>query len=423
VDPVTGKGVLCGFDNLTWKDISPRIGVAYDLFGNGKTAVKASMNKYVAGVTANGTGAAANPISRLVNSGARTWTDGLNGNAKDNFPQCDPLNPAANGECGPQAGTGIGLGTMNVAAITNTDLLSGWNKRGYNWEFSAGVQQQVMPRVSVDVAYFRRIFGNFTVTHNQNLTAANFDQFSVVAPVDARLGSVSGQTITGLFDVNNASKAIATNNVTLLEQDLPGSPNQIQHWNGVDVNVNARLQNGILLQGGISTGRTSTNNCDVVALVPDALGNVPLQYCSVTTPFLTQAKLIAVYTVPKIAVQVSGTFQSLPGAELQGTYTLTSANILQVSTLGRTLNASGGQKVYNLLPGDTPLLSERVNQLDLRFGKILRYGRTRTNVSVDVFNVLNSDTITTYSTVYETLWRPTALLQARFVKFSAQFDF
>jgi len=77
----------------------------------------------------------------------------------------------------------------------------------------------------------------------------------------------------------------------------------------------------------------------------------------------------------------------------------------------------------NLLPGDTNLLSERLNQLDIRFGKIIRYGRTRTNLSVDVFNALNNDTITGQSTAYETLWRPTSILQARFVKFSAQFDF
>jgi hypothetical protein len=91
--------------------------------------------------------------------------------------------------------------------------------------------------------------------------------------------------------------------------------------------------------------------------------------------------------------------------------------------LGRGLNAAGAQKTVNLLPGDTSLLSERLNQLDVRFAKILRYGRTRTNLSVDIFNALNADTITGFSTAYETLWRPTTILQSRFVKFSAQFDF
>jgi hypothetical protein len=252
----------------------------------------------------------------------------------------------------------------------------------------------------------------------------------VIAPVDSRLGDRSGQTISGFYDVNNASKTIATNNSTGLVKDLPGNPNQISHWNGVDVNVNARLKNGILLQGGISTGRSSTNNCDVVALIPESLGNTAQSDCAVTEPFLTQAKLIAVYTVPKIAVQIAGTFQSIPGSFLSSVFTLTSNNINVApgtatggANLGRALNAAGGQKTANLLPGDTSILGERLNQLDLRFAKILRYGRTRTNLSVDVFNALNADTITAQSSAYETLWKPSTILQARFVKFSAQFDF
>jgi hypothetical protein len=417
------QSVLCGSDNLNWKDITPRFGLAYDLKGDGKTAVKFSANKYVAGVTANGTGATANPVSRLVNSGARTWTDGSNGNPKDNIPQCDPLNQAANGECAAYAGSSIGFGTLTQAAVTDSSLKTGWNKRSYNWEFSAGVQQQLAPRVSLEVSYFRRLFGNFTVVDNLNLAPSNFDTFSVIAPVDSRLGDRSGQTISGFYDVNTASKSIVTNNSTVLVKDLPGNPNQIQHWNGVDINVNARLKNGVLLQGGISTGRNSTNNCAVVALVPESLGNTAQSDCAVTEPFETQAKVIAVYTVPKIAVQVAGTFQSIPGAFLQSVFTLTSANIATNSTLGRALNASGAQKTANLLPGDTSLLAERLNQLDLRFAKILRYGRTRTNLSVDIFNALNADTISTYSTAYETLWKPSTILQARFVKFSAQFDF
>ena len=163
-----------------------------------------------------------------------------------------------------------------------------------------------MPRVSVEVSYFRRVFAGFTVMDNLNLAPSNFDQFSVIAPVDSRLGDRSGQTITGFYDTNNASKSLAVNNSTVLVKDLPGNPNQIQHWNGVDFSANARLQNGILLQGGISTGRTSTNNCDVVALVPESLGNTAQADCAVTTQFLTQAKVIAVYTVPKIAVQIAG---------------------------------------------------------------------------------------------------------------------
>ena len=382
-----------------------------------------SANNTVAGVTANGTGASANPVSRLTNSASRTWTDGANGNPKDNSPQCDPLNKAANGECAAYTGSAVNFGTLTGSAVTDGSLKSGWNKRGYNWEFSAGVQQQLMPRVSIEVSYFRRLFGNFTVTDNLNLGPSNYDQFSVVAPVDSRLGDQSGQTISGFYDVKTGSKSIAGNNNTILVKDLPGNPNQISHWNGVDFNATARLQNGILLQGGVSTGRASTDNCEVVALVPESLGNTAQSNCAVTEPFRTQVKMIAVYTVPKIQVQIAGTFQSIPGSFRQSVFTLTNNNIGINSDLGRTLNAAGSQKTVSLLPGDTSILQERLNQLDIRFGKIIRYGRTRTNVSVDLFNAFNADTILSESTAYQTLWRPTNILQGRFVKFSAQFDF
>src|SRR6185436_7189700 len=97
------QAALCGSDNLSWKDVTPRFGLAYDLRGDGRTAIKVSANKYVAGVTANGTGANANPVSRLVSSAARTWTDKNN----DQIPQCDPLNIAANGECAALTGTAV----------------------------------------------------------------------------------------------------------------------------------------------------------------------------------------------------------------------------------------------------------------------------------------------------------------------------
>jgi hypothetical protein len=267
----------------------------------------------------------------------------------------------------------------------------------------------------------------------------------MTAPTDPRLGSVSGSTISGLYDPTQAAALFSPLNQTVLVKDLPGAPSMYQHWNGVDFSVNARLSNGLLLQGGTSTGRVSGSYCDVAQLFPEILsstsvpgqtGNTatnatPLANCSITAPFLTSGKVIAIYTVPKIDVQVSTAFQSLPGsAPLQAVATIANnANLgtgqipVASTTLGRTLTQSGGTKPVNLLPGSTDQYLERVNQLDLRFAKVLRYGRTRTNVSLDVYNATNTDTITALNTTYASLWRPTNLLQARYVKVSAQFDF
>lgn len=67
---------------------------------------------------------------------------------------------------------------------------------------------------------------------------------------------------------------------------------------------------------------------------------------------------------------------------------------------------------------------ERLNQLDLRIGKLLRFGGTRTSLNVDMFNVFNGSAVTTENPSFPAAFRrPTQIMLARFVKLSAQFDF
>ncbi len=74
---------------------------------------------------------------------------------------------------------------------------------------------------------------------------------------------------------------------------------------------------------------------------------------------------------------------------------------------------------------------DRVNALDLRFAKILRFGRVRYTVGVDVFNAINADTVLTYNQNYNPAaltgsqaWlAPLSVLTPRFVKIGAQIDF
>ena len=80
-------------------------------------------------------------------------------------------------------------------------MLEGWGVRPWNWEFSTGIQQEIIPRLSASVGYFRRIYGNFNVQDNEALSRADFTEFSVVVPTDARL-ALSGQTINGIYDQN-----------------------------------------------------------------------------------------------------------------------------------------------------------------------------------------------------------------------------
>ena len=91
------------------------------------------------------------------------------------MPQCDLLNPNANGECG--AISDFRFGTPGPEhRPTIPEVLDGWGKRGYNWEFSAGVQHELSNRIGVDVGYFRRIYGNFTVTDNRAVAATDYSR-------------------------------------------------------------------------------------------------------------------------------------------------------------------------------------------------------------------------------------------------------
>jgi hypothetical protein len=417
---------------VTWHDLEPRAGAAYDLFGDGKTALKISINKYLAfygAPNAGGTDTVAaftsnmNPTSRLVNSTNRSWND-----ANRNFvPDCDRLNPIANGECG--AMSNPDFGSTRLGSSYDPATLTGWNKRDSNWQFSAGVQREILPRVSLDVSYFRTWFLNLIVTDDRAISPSDFDTFSITAPSDRSLPGGGGYTVSGLYNLKPAAFGRAADNYITFADNYGKATN---HWNGVDVTFTARLSPGLQLQGGTSTGRASTDSCDVVKELPEILfgalnvaeenANVwlPGSYCHQVGDFLTQMKLLGTYTVPRIDVQVAATFQSLPGPQVLANFTAT--NAIVAPSLGRNLSGNASNIVVNVLEPGT-LYGERMNQLDLRVGKILRYGRVRTTASIDLYNALNANPVLTESRAFGTWRRPQKVLGPRFVELVLKMDF
>ena len=136
------------------------------------------------------------------------------------------------------------------------------------------------------------------------------------------------------------------------------------------------------------------------------------------------------YTVPKIALQVSGTYQTKPGPLVEAIYTATNAEILP--SLGRSLaGAAPSVDIHLLSPGpytttnggSGPVHGDRLHQVDLRFSKLLHFGGTRARANVDVYNALNSSAVLTQNDTFSDWQRPTEILVARFYKFSLQFDF
>jgi hypothetical protein len=414
---------------VSYMDLTPKSGLSYDVFGDGTTAVKVTLNKYLQGLGSgnspadNTFGSALAPAGRVVLSTTRSWADAN----RDYVPNCDLTSPAANGECGAMAQNTFGLAF--ASQNYDPDILEGWGKRVYDWEFSAGVQRELMPRVAVDVAYFRRWFGNFYLTDNRATAASDYTAFTLTTPSsDSRLPAGS---VGGIYDLNPNRVGQTDNFVTYAKN----FGKQTERFNGIDVTVNARPTDALLLQGGVSTGRTSTDNCDVAARVPEVLfgmtafgtanNNVwtPLDYCRQQTPFLTQVKMIGAYTVPKVGVQLSSTFQSLPGPLVFANWAVPGA--VAAAALGRPLSANAANIQVNLLDPGT-MYGDRASWLDFRVGKILRYGRVRSSVNLDLFNTLNANPVLVQNNVFggTTPWQaPQSILIARFFKISAQVDF
>ena len=419
-------------DSVAWRDITYRSGAIYDLRGNGKTALKVSFNKYLLGQTLNGNTIAQNPLNTLVSSTARNWTDA----DRDFVIDCDLLNPAAQSPTTTGSVDTCSAGDPNFGKVTpansfDPDLLTGWGHRPANWEFSASVQHELARGIGVDFGYFRRIWKNFAVTDNLNLSASDFTKYSLTVPTDPRL-TTSGQTLTGVYTLNPEAFGRAANNVNTLDSKYG---KQIDHWNGFDLTVNARLQNGLLLNGGMSAGKQVTDNCEIVAALPEMTwstpatlsGNsTPLEFCHSETPIQPQFKGYFIYTVPKVAVQLSGTYRNVPGASQSANFAATQAYLNANSTLGRNLAGNAANQTIAIVDNNQQYLDRR-NELDLRVGKILRFGRVRSQVSLDIFNALNSNAVLTAATAYSTTnnaWlRPNSILNARLMKVSFNLDF
>jgi hypothetical protein len=388
--------------------VTPRFGVSYDLFGNGKTAVKVNLGKYPLAIGATG-----NPAG-ITNAVTRTWTD-----ANRNFnPDCNLLNlqsqdlRASGGDfCGTVSDLNFGL-PSSVTAY-NPDTRFGWNTREYNWEFSSSVQHQIVPRVAVDVGYFRRWFGNFRVTQNRATTSRDFDPFSIVAPRDPRLPDGGGYVVSGLYNLN-PSKVGQVNSLETLADEFG---NQYEHWNGVDLSINARLKGGLLVQGGVSTGRTATDNCEIVA---NFGGNPSPLYCHVDTNFLTQVKMLGSYAIPRVDVQVAATFQSTQGPAISANYLATNADVQP--TLGRPLSGGAANVSVNLVAPGT-MYGDRANQLDLRFTKVFKFNARRVNVNLDVYNTLNANPVSQLNNNFAVWQTPQRIMEARLFKVSTQIDF
>src|SRR5262249_2361306 len=156
----------------------------------------------------------------------------------------------------------------------------GWNTREYSWDLTAGVTQQIAPRVSVELDYIRRTWGNLAATTNRALTPADFDAFTYTTPADPKLPNGGNYPVT-FYDTKPA-KAFLFDNYRTFTDNVGGASN---NFNGVDMTVNARLRD-VTVQGGFSTGNIVEDDCGVVRAHPETY-NFP--FWGGTSAFITDS--------------------------------------------------------------------------------------------------------------------------------------
>jgi len=432
--PLVDAHSLPGLDCIPcWHDLDPRIGVVWDVFGDGKTAVKANVGRYVSLVSwVNSKNF--NPQNAIVQSTSRSWTTARPW-SESLVPNCDLRDPLANGECSKMANTNFGQQVIGTTPDPN--WINGRGKRGYSWAGSLSVDRQLADGVALTAGYYRTTFGNFTVTRNTAVSPSDFDPYCITAPVDSRLpANVSGQQICGLYDINPSKFGAVTNVVTLASN----FGKQTEYYNGVDVNLVARLPHGVNVSGGWNIGNSvstlqvwpgnvtsKANQCFVVNSPQDLhfyLNNGALTGCETGNPYQNLFKVNGSVKLPW-DMQTAAVFQSIPGPNYDALYTATNAQIAPL--LGRSLSGGVQTVTINLVQPLSQFADYRINQLDVRLTKILRLTRGRIQLNLDVYNALNGSYVLWGNTTYGTdgaNWRkPTSTLDARLVKFGVQYDF
>jgi len=421
----------------SFNDITPRMGVAYDVFGTGKTALKFNFGHYLVSATNDGRYTTNNPANLAVSTVTRNWTD-TNGNK---VVDCDLNNFAAQtavDTCAALTGNNLNFGKTGTSTNTvDPGLLAGWGVRPNDWQYGITLQQQIIPRVSLDLGYSHRWFHGVQVVDNINRTPGDYVPYTLTAPSDSRLGGGGGYPIT-VYVPTNAAAGIAAQNLTTFQTNF--GDEQDNHYDGVDVTVNARLKQGLTLQFGSTTGRSILDACATGGFTQSTVANLPTtpqvdspdrRSCRQEDPFQTTVRGLATYTIPKIDVLVSFTARSQPVQPRQAVWNVPNSVISGLLGFLPSGSTPTGTTSIALQDADHRIWDDaRRTQFDARFAKILRFGRTRTDIGVDIQNLTNSNYATAWDNTYQygvtnggTWGNPTAVYAPRFMRLNFTVNF
>ena len=375
------------FPGPAWNTVVGRFGVAYDVFGDGRTAIKALANKYLASQSTT-QAMFRNPLASFTWSAQqefRSWSD-LDGNGSalgaDGVVQFAEIGPSPNEN----------WGTANSIANLAND-------RDGHWEYQLNIQHEVYPGISLTGGWFRRNYYKEWYEDNIATTHGDYSPFSMVGPSDPRLGMFSGQTLP-LFNLSQEAFGLSDRLVvTSLIND--------RIYDGFEFVIDGRLPNGAFFGGSFTHERTNVNTCD---------NDNPNQtlWCDSPRTWQTLYKAHAAYPLPGDVI-VSGFVQGYPGPDLDANFSISNANSPVALTGGQTINV-------DLLPHETMFLPFQ-RKVDLRVMRRFNAGNMQIAPVFDIYNLINTNTVTSVISTYGSRWQEiTNIMNGRRIRLGIELE-
>jgi len=355
-------------DVPTWNnDVAPRFSAAYDLFGNGRTAVKFGYSKYYEALT----GGFADTYAPGVQNENRNWFD-CDINAAGNACSTNATlatnrdGIAQNNEIGPSGNPNFGA---NADRNFDPDI-----KRMYNWETTVSVSHQLLSRLSMTAGFYHRTFGDLRATDRLLISEADYTSFTAIP-------NLSSPNLAGGVDATLVGVIDPTQPVTIY--NLNPAKRASYNIQQLDRNVDDQsIYNGF-----------DQRQFDI--------------------PFTHEFKAAGNYPLPK-GIEVGAVLQSYPGA----TRVITWQPAASLFPGGRT----NTETVVLSAPGT--LYYPRYNQLDVNVKKNFRAGRKTFSGQVDLFNALNGNAVFARNNAVGTsLGQVQTILQGRLVRVAFQMRF
>ncbi len=382
-----------------WHDVTPRLGAAYDLFGNAKTAIKASVNKYMAGQT---TAFPARYDPNQLQAERRAWTD----SNKDDIAQDSEIGPTSNSL----------FGTPRSSVRPDANL-----KREYDWVYNIGVQHEVRRGVAVTADWFRRGTYNLRRTDNLLVSLNDYTPLGIYNPLD-------GSTVT----IYNLAPA-KLGQVDSVDFNSNNSDLRRQYFNGFEFGLNSRFGRGSAF-GAYSVDRSITVTCDAVDNPNNLVATVAqLGWCDQSKlglPWRHEGKFAASYELPWYQIQVNAAFQSYRGTAHAANWVVSRTTRYPANCPAPCVpnalvapNLTQTSLTVALVAPNTQFL-DRQNQLDFGLRKLFRTGKMQWSGQLDIFNLINVANVKSETTTYgPSLGTPTSILQPRILRLAAQMRF